>query len=147
MVYEPHEAERDSGEENAIRALLREAEATQNDVERFLALHTEDTVIVNIAGIRLLGRDALRAAMSKALQSSLANVITRTEVLDIRFVRPDVAIVSCVKHVSDMNPDAGSLPVKWSLTYVVVKQEEGWKIALAQTTPAKASSTVASSTT
>ena len=137
VVYEPHEAERDSGEENAIRALLREAEATQNDVERFLALHTKDTVIVNIAGIRLLGRDALRAAMSKALQSSLANVITRTEVLDIRFARPGIAIVSCVKHVSDMNPDAGSLPLRGSLTYVVIKQEEGWKIALAQTTPAE----------
>ena len=120
----------------AIRDLIAAAERHQNDVEPFLALHTENAIIVNIAGIRLLGRDALREAMTRALSTRLANVLTTTEVLDIRFARPDVAIVSCVKHVRDENADAsGSLPSAGSLTYVVVKQAEGWRIALAQTTP------------
>lgn len=130
------EAMRNESDVTAIRELIAAAERHQNEVEPFLALHTEDAVIVNIAGIRLLGRDALREAMTRALSTRLANVLTTTEVLDIRFARPDVAVVSCVKHVRDENPDStGSLPAAGSLTYVVVKQAEGWRIALAQTTP------------
>jgi uncharacterized protein (TIGR02246 family) len=123
-------------EETAIRQLIAEAEMHQTDVERFLPLHTEDVVIVNIAGIRLLGRDAMHTAMTRAMETHLANVITRTEVLDISFATPDVAIVSCIKHVSDQNAGAaGELPLRGSLTYTLVKQQEGWRIALAQTTP------------
>ena len=120
----------------AIREVIAAAGRFQNDVEPFLALHTEDAVIVNIAGIRVLGRQALREAMTRALETHLANVLTTIEVLDVRFATPDVAIVSCVKHVRDENPDsAGALPSRGSLTYVVVRRPEGWRIALAQTTP------------
>ena len=123
-------------EEEAIRHLIADAERHQTDLEPFLSLHTEDAVIVNIAGIRLLGRDVLRDAMSRALQSRLANVITRVEIVDVRFATPDVAIVSCIKHVSDQNTDAtDELPLKGSLTYTLVREPEGWRIALAQTTP------------
>ena len=122
-------------EEAAIRALIAEAEAHQNDVERFIPLHTQDAVIVNIAGIRLLGREALRQAMTSALQTRLVNVITRTEVLEVRFLSPDAAIVSCIKHVSDENADSGALPAQGSLTYVTVRLDGRWRIALAQTTP------------
>ncbi len=120
----------------AIRGLIAEAETDQNDLERFTSLHTDETVIVNIAGRRVLGKADLRRAMSAALHSRLANVLTTTEVQDVRFLRPDVALVSCVKHVSDQNPDVDeNLPMAGSLTYVVLKQAEGWRIALAQTTP------------
>ena len=125
-----------STDEQAIRQLIADAEKHQSDVEPFLSLHTEDLVLVNIAGIRVLGKQALRSAMTKALESRLANVITRTEVMDIRLVTFDVAIVSCVKHVSDQNADAtGELPSRGSLTYTLVKTPDGWRIALAQTTP------------
>ena len=125
-----------STDEQAIRQLIADAEKHQSDVEPFLSLHTEDVVLVNIAGILVLGKQALRSAMTKALESRLANVITRTEVMDIRLVTFDVAIVSCVKHVSDENADAtGELPSRGSLTYTLVKTPDGWRIALAQTTP------------
>ncbi len=77
-----------------------------------------------------------RGQMEGALQSPLAQVTTEVEVEDIRFVRDDVAIVSCVKHVHDEREDATtSLPAAGALTYVMAKQPEGWRIALAQTTP------------
>ncbi|WP_199431971.1 SgcJ/EcaC family oxidoreductase [Qaidamihabitans albus] len=133
-------------EENvtAIRRLVADAERYQNDVGRFVALHTADAIIVNIAGVRVLGRDAIEQAMSRALASPLAKVLTRTEIEDIRFVGPEVAIVSCVKHVSDQRDTSAkeeqgeSLPTRGSLGYVVVREQDAWRIASAQTTPVRA---------
>ena len=81
-------------DDDAIRHTIAEAERHQNDVEPFLALHTDTTIIVNIAGRRVLGRDALRTAMTAALASPLADVTTKVEVVDLRFVGPDVAVVA-----------------------------------------------------
>lgn len=127
----------------AIRRTVAEAEKHQNDVEPFIALHTADAVIVNIAGRRVLGREAIRQAMTQALASPLAKVFTKSEIDDVRFVRPDVAIVSCTEHVSDERDpsssadDRGSLPETGRLTYVMVKEQDTWRVASAQTTPIK----------
>jgi uncharacterized protein (TIGR02246 family) len=120
----------------AIRDLVAAAERHQNDVEEFVALHHPDLVLVNIAGRRVLGRDALRDAMTAALKSPLAKVFTRLEIEDVRFIRPDVAVVSCAKHVSDERGEGSALPTRASLTFTVVREPEGWRIAVAQTTPA-----------
>ena len=120
---------------DAIRQTIANAEKHQNDTDEFVALHTADALIVNIAGRRVLGRDAIRRAMEQALATPLAKVLTRTEIVDIRFTTPDVALVSCVKHVSDERENSGGLPSTGSLTYVVVREGDDWKIASAQTTP------------
>ncbi|QFU93429.1 SgcJ/EcaC family oxidoreductase [Amycolatopsis sp. YIM 10] len=120
---------------DAIRQTIANAEKHQNDTDEFIALHTADALIVNIAGRRVLGRGAIREAMERALATPLAKVLTRTEIVDIRFTTPDVALVSCMKHVSDEREDGGELPAKGSLTYVVAREGDDWKIALAQTTP------------
>jgi uncharacterized protein (TIGR02246 family) len=120
----------------AIRQTVADAGKHQNDTEPFTALHTADAIIVNIAGRRVLGRDAIHEAMAKALETPLAQVRTTVEIEDIRFATPDVAIVSCVKYVSDerAEPRAG-LPGKGSLVYVLVREPDAWRIASAQTTP------------
>jgi uncharacterized protein (TIGR02246 family) len=131
-------------DDDAIRSTIASAERHQNDVEPFLALHTDATVIVNIAGRRILGRDALRTAMTAAVASPLADVTTTIDVLDVRLLRPDVALVSCVKHVTDGRSPAAradgadDLPAEGSLTYVLVRDDGTWRIALAQTTPQRA---------
>jgi uncharacterized protein (TIGR02246 family) len=119
----------------AIRALVAAADRHQSDVEEFVALHHPDLVLVNIAGRRVLGRETLRAAMTAGLKSPMAQVFTRLEVEDIRFIRPDVALVSCAKHVFDKRDGGPGLPTRGSLTFTVVREHEGWKIAVAQTTP------------
>ena len=125
--------EQDTG---AIRRLVDDVQAKQSDVEPFLALHTDDTVVVNFGGRRVAGKDALRRAMTTALASPLAKVTTTAEVQDIRFVRPDVAIVSATKYVTDDRDQADTFASKGSMTYVVVNDvDAGWRIALAQTTP------------
>ncbi len=124
----------------AIQQAVAEAEKYQSDVARLVALHTADTIIVNIAGRRVLGREAFQQAKAAALKTPMAKVFTKSEIVDIRFVRPDVALVSCVKRVSDerdpvVKGNDADPPVAGALTYVVAKQEGAWRIALAQITP------------
>lgn len=126
----------------AIRQLVSDAQTFQSDADQFIPLHTADTSIVNFMGRRVLGRDALHQAMKRALETPMANVTTTAEIKDIRFVRPDVAIVASIKHVSDereaslRNDPGTTLPSSsgW-LTYVVVKEQGAWRIVSAQTTP------------
>lgn len=119
----------------ALHALVTEAQAAQSDPEPFLAHHTEDTIVVNLAGRRVLGKEALGEAMTAALATPLARVITTAVVDDVRFVRPDVAIVSATKHVTDGRDGGDAVPTRGRLTYVAVREDVGWRIALAQTTP------------
>lgn len=129
------------GEVAAIRQTVAEAEKHQNEVEPFIALHTVDSSIVNLAGRRVFGKEAIRRATTHSLQTALSKVFTRSEIDDVRFVRPDVAIVSCTKHVSDERRPSSSdgpgptLPSTAMLTYVMVKDGGTWRIASAQTTP------------
>lgn len=118
-----------------IRALVEAAVRHQSDVTRFLALHTDDAVIVNIAGRRVLGAAALGDAMRGALASPLADVTTTVDVEDVQLLREDVALVSCTKHVHDGREGGSALPTSGAMSYVVTRERDGWRIALAQTTP------------
>ncbi|WP_157248976.1 SgcJ/EcaC family oxidoreductase [Nonomuraea typhae] len=122
--------------EAAIRQLVEDASRHQNDPEPFLALHAGDASIVNFGGRRVLGRDAIGQAMRAALATPLAQVRTTVEVTDIRFVRPDVAVVGVKKFVHDERESDDSFHATegW-LTYVVAEDGEGWRIVSAQTTP------------
>ncbi len=84
-------------DEAAVPRLLADAEAFQNDTEQPTALLTEQVVIVNIAGIRVTGRHAFKARMARALETRLAHVLTKTDVLDVTFVLPDAVIASRIK--------------------------------------------------
>jgi uncharacterized protein (TIGR02246 family) len=132
-------SEQDS-ELDAIRAIVAATDTYQDDADGFTRLLTEDVALVNMAGRRVLGREALHDAMSEALQTPMADVRTRNELVDVRFPRPGIAVASCIKHVSDERdpsekaPDA-SFPGRASLTLVLVEERGGWRIALAQTTP------------
>lgn len=126
-----------STDEREIRDLVARADQAQSDAVALPGLHTEEMVIVNIAGRRLFGREVFAEAMSAALASALKDVRTSVEVVDVRALTPDAALVSCVKTVYDERPDAepDALPATGALTYVVLRSPDGWRIALAQTTP------------
>jgi uncharacterized protein (TIGR02246 family) len=124
----------------AIRAVIADADRSQSDAERFTQLLTEDVALVNFGGRRVLGRDNVHQAMRQALETPMAHVYTENEVVDVRFLRPDIAVVSCVKHISDeREPSAGDsdapLSERGSSTFVLVRERGSWLIALVQTTP------------
>jgi uncharacterized protein (TIGR02246 family) len=129
-----------SQEVEAIRAVIADTEELQSDADGFAGLLTEDVALVNFGGRRVLGRDNVRQAMRQALETSFAHVYTKTEVVDVRFPLPGVALVSCIKHISDEREPAardsgGPLSERGSQTFVLVKEQGNWLIALAQTTP------------
>jgi uncharacterized protein (TIGR02246 family) len=124
----------------AIRAVVADADSLQSDAEGFAQLLTEDVALVNFGGRRVLGKDDVRQAMTEALKTPLADVYTKNEVVDVRFLRPDVALVSSVKQIFDERDtsakDANApLSQQGSMTFVLVKERHNWLIALAQTTP------------
>jgi len=119
----------------AIEHVVAEYQRHQSDPDSFLALHCETTVVVNIAGRRVLGKDELRRAMNAALNSPLAQVRTTLDVEDVRFPRPDVALVSAVKNVYDEREESGGLPTSGAYTMLMVKNDGEWRVTLAQTTP------------
>jgi uncharacterized protein (TIGR02246 family) len=119
----------------AIRAVVADADALQSDADGFAGLLTEDIVLVNFGGRRVLGRSEVHDAMTEALRTPFAKVYTRNELVDVRFPRPDVAIASCIKHISDERDDGDPLEERGSSTFVLVKEDGRWLIALAQTTP------------
>jgi uncharacterized protein (TIGR02246 family) len=120
---------------STLRQLVEDVQDAQSAVEPFLKLHTAETVIVNFGGRRVRGREHLRQAMESALASPLAEVTTTAEIHDIQFIRPDVALISCTKHVTDGRATGDLLATRGSLTYVAVEDDGEWRIALAQTTP------------
>jgi uncharacterized protein (TIGR02246 family) len=136
MLAEPSDSQ--TQDTAGIIALIDAAVRHQSEPEPFLDLHAEDVVIVNIAGRRVMGRSDLEGAMRGALASPLADVITTVEIDDIRFVRPDVAIVSCTKYVHDAREGpTEALPSAGAMSYVVEASGGRWRIALAQTTPVR----------
>ncbi|MCC3763802.1 SgcJ/EcaC family oxidoreductase [Glycomyces sp. TRM65418] len=125
----------ETAERAAVEHLVAEYQRHQSDPERFLALHAETTVVVNIAGRRVLGRAQLAEAMAAALASPLAKVRTALEIEDVRYPRPDIALVSAVKRVYDERDEQGGLPTTGAYTMLLVKEDGEWRVTLAQTTP------------
>jgi uncharacterized protein (TIGR02246 family) len=123
-------------DEAAVHALVAALDDAQSDVERFTALLVDDVRIVNVAGIRVQGREPLRALMTTALAGDLAHVTTRTEVDGLTFVTEDVAIVDAVKHIDDRREGAPERAHRTgALTLTLVRTDTGWRVAALQTTP------------
>ncbi|BCL33426.1 SgcJ/EcaC family oxidoreductase [Streptomyces aurantiacus] len=130
----------DADDEQRIRELVTRSQEAQIDPDVLPALHTANLVLVNLAGRRLFGREAFASAMAGALSSPLKDIRTSLEVDDIRFTTPDVAIVSLTKTIHDERSEAqgsSELPSVGVLTYVLTRQGDDWRIALAQTTPVR----------
>jgi uncharacterized protein (TIGR02246 family) len=124
----------DTDDVTAIRAMVAETERLQSDADGFAELLTPDVVLVNAMGRRVLGRDAVRDAMVEALQTPMANVMTRNEVVDIRFIRPDVALVVGVKHIFEVGGGSLAPGSKANFSFVLVRERETWQIAVAHNT-------------
>lgn len=134
LNYDRHD--RRAADEAAVRAVLDELDAAQRDVDRFTALLAEDVSIVNVAGVRVRGRAAMREAMAQAMAGDLARVATRVEVVSLDFPSAGVAVVAAVKHIDDGRPDGDALPPRGAYTLTLVRGgTHGWLVASAQTTP------------
>ena len=72
--------------------------------------------------------------MTEALRTPLANVLTRNEMVDIRFIRPDVAVVSGIKHISGEGGGPAAPGSRAAFSFVLAREDGAWRIAVAHNT-------------
>jgi len=120
----------------AIRAVVADVEAgfNGNDVDRATAHFAADAVSVGVTGAELVGIDAIVAAHRSLFAGVLADQHARYEVVDVAFVRPDVALAR--KHAWATDAEGTDLDVGHAMValYVMVREEGRWWIAARQNT-------------
>lgn len=117
-----------------IRKIIENQIFEQREAILSSPLFTSNALIVTVHGIRLRGKAQLNAFIQKSNESHLANVSVKNEVIDITFIRPDVAIVSAIQRIKINEGNASKEAGNGSLTFVMVKEQHVWIIAAAQNT-------------
>lgn len=123
-------------EEQAIQELMGRFENAANEKkpELMADMVSPDAVIVNVAGIRFDGKAAFYAFIKKAMAGDLSNLLIKNEIIDIRFIRPDVAVVSAIQVAASKEGAVLKEHGQGMITSVLVKEAEEWLIVVAQNT-------------
>ena len=120
----------------AITRIISDTEVAfnTNDAELLAEHFAADGEGVAVTGSRLIGRDQILESGWELLAGPLADQYARYVVDEIRFVRPDVALVRKFAWATDA--DGNDLDVGHAMTalYVVVKSDDRWWIAARQNT-------------
>lgn len=120
----------------AIKRIIADIERGFNTKDPDLSVEhfAQNASAVNVAGVRLSGRDALLDANRRGLAGPLRDQFARYEVGDVVFLRPDMAIVH--KRAWATTVDGEPIEVAHSMIalYVLVKEDELWWVAARQNT-------------
>ncbi len=120
--------------EEEVRALVRHLEDTwnRNDGLSYAALFTGDCDYIAFDGTYLKGREANAEHHQRLFDSVLRGSRLKFTRVAVRFLSPDVALMHGDGSVM-MPWQSTVVPARRSLqTYVVVKEEDGWRIAAFQ---------------
>ncbi len=127
-----------SADEAAIRGLYQQMLAGWNkrNAPEFAALFAEDGNIVGFDGSQYNGRAEIEAEIGKIFADHQTAAYV-WKVREVRFLTPDVAILRAVVGMvqpgqPDLNPAANAIQ-----SLVATKQDDKWRIALFQNTPAQ----------
>jgi uncharacterized protein (TIGR02246 family) len=93
-----------------------------------------DATLVSAMGVRLAGIDEVMAASEAGLAGPLRDQYARYEVRDVRFVRPDVALVYKEAYAVTEGGEPVDLDHTMCALYVLVKQDGRWQITARQNT-------------
>jgi uncharacterized protein (TIGR02246 family) len=107
------------------------------DADALGALFTKDAVFVNIAGMRMAGREGITDGHRWALAGPLKGSTVTVEDLVVIPARADLAILHATS-VRTPRPDApagGLPPGRTVLVFTLVRAEDGWLAAAAANTP------------
>ena len=120
----------------AIRQVIADAERafTTNDAELLVEHFAENATAVGVTGARLDGRAAVLAASRGLFAGALRDQRARYELVDVVFVRPDVALAH--QHATAVDPVGQPLPVGHAMTalYVLVREQGRWWVVARQDT-------------
>jgi uncharacterized protein (TIGR02246 family) len=122
----------------AVRAVIADVETglNTNDAELMVRRFAEDAVAVGVNGRETVGRSALRAAHERAVTPGgfLHDQRARYEVVDVTFVRPDVALVR--EHARAVDGTGAAIDVGHAMSalHVLTREQGRWWIAARQNT-------------
>ncbi|WP_327001578.1 SgcJ/EcaC family oxidoreductase [Dactylosporangium sp. NBC_01737] len=117
---------------DAIRDVVaRVQHAQQRELaEEFIALFRHDAIWTTGHGRRLTGRDEIGVFTRKVLPGAMRGTTVTYEMLDVLFIRPDVAAVRVRQTTSGPDGTAEGSPV-----YVMAKEDGRWLLTACQNTP------------
>lgn len=123
----------------AVTALVEDVAAgiTARDPDRCVARFAADARSVVASGVRSVGRDAIRQAHVDAFAARVGAppAAARFVVLDVLFVRPDVAVVTTGAYPAGPDDDVDRERPPTVVTWVLVRDADGWWVASRQFTP------------
>lgn len=94
----------------------------------------EDAAVVSALGVRLVGLPEIMTASEQGLAGPLRDQYARYEVRDVRFVRPDVALVHKEAFAVTADGDPVDLDHAMNALYVLVKDDGRWLVKARQNT-------------
>ncbi|WP_433408056.1 SgcJ/EcaC family oxidoreductase [Saccharomonospora azurea] len=112
----------------AIRRIIADTETAYNtnDAELMTKHFARNATVVNAMGVTLSGVDAILESTREGLAGFLRDEHVRYDVLDILFVRPDVALAYKGARATDAKGNLVDDDHVMKVLYVVVKQDERW---------------------
>ena len=124
-----------AADEAAIRENVKQLESGWNTKSGalFAKPFAEDADYVVINGMYIKGRTAIEKAHQQIFDTIFKNTTVSLTVKQIRFLRPDVAVVHITGH-KDAPASERELVSDAVLSMVMTKDKEGWRIAAFQNT-------------
>lgn len=125
-------------DEAAIRRLVSEMTDgfNRHDAAAYMRLYTPDADFVSVRGEKAKGRDHAEQELAEVFKTRAREATLTTKELDIRFIRPDVALVHVTNELGGLvTPDGRKLPSHdESSLRVFVKNDGNWQITAFQNT-------------
>ena len=119
-----------------VRRVIADAETAfnANDADLLVEHFARNATAVGVTGALLVGRDAVLEAGRTLFAGPLRDQRARYELVDVLFVRPDVALAR--KHATAVGPDGEPVAVGHAMTalYVLVRENARWWVVSRQNT-------------
>jgi uncharacterized protein (TIGR02246 family) len=117
---------------DALRALPAtwEKDWNNHNIDSLGNMFREDVDFVNLAGVWLKGKTASVKLLKMVHQSTFKNSVWTTDSVDVKYVKPDLAIV----HIGwglrgDVNVDGSTRKQKHGIfTWVVIREKGQWQL-------------------
>ena len=115
-------------DEAAVRAVESAYDVAWNagDVAAVLSLLTDRVVITNPSGETTVGRDEAASSLAALMDGPARGSKHTSEVVAVRFVKSDVALVDGLATISGFGEH--SEPLRHNYTDVLVRTSDGWRI-------------------
>jgi uncharacterized protein (TIGR02246 family) len=122
-------------DEQVIQGIVQQIEISWNryDSISLAAVFAEDANFIHIFGLQLDGRAAIEAAHRHIFETIYRGSHASFVLRNIRFLRPDVAVVFARAHVKFKEGNEAR-EIETRPTLIVVKEQDEWQIVTFQNT-------------